>query len=244
MNTGLLKKLIPKSVKEWIKANPKLENLIDTLMHGKREIVVFNDIKGMMGADEREHLFRLAKNLEKGSTIVEIGCFAGLSTYFLGKGAQISQSKVYSIDPFNHEIVRQIKDGDSSWYLKQIAGKPSLKSVQETMKKHKLEDRITLIEGFGQEVASRWNHGKVNFLWIDGNHLEAYGDFKAWEKHLTDKAIVAFHDSVGARAFPQVAKDVKKILQEEKVTMLNHCRTITTIILDRQTNRNLEEVTA
>src|SRR3989344_2287229 len=102
MKIDKLMKYIPRNAKNWIKSHPNIGNLLDRIINGKREIKVFNEIEGMLGADEREHLFLLAKNLKKGSTIVELGCYAGLSTYFLGQGAKISCSMLYSIDPFIH----------------------------------------------------------------------------------------------------------------------------------------------
>lgn len=225
-------KIVPKFAKEWVKAHPTIVNFIDRTTHGSRAITVFNEIKGMLGADEREYLFLLAKNLKVGSVVVEIGCFAGLSTYFLGKGAELSRSILYSIDPFAHAVERQLKESDSSWYLDKINQKPPLQSVQVTLKRYRLDHVVTLIESFAQEVAMTWNHGKVDLLWIDGNHLETYDDFKAWEKHLASRAIVAFHDSTGPQGLPEVVRDVERIIAEKKIHTEIRYKTITSIILD------------
>ena len=101
-------------VKDWIIDRPSLANMADTLLIGrKRDIPVFTEILTMLNRDEREYLFRLAKdnNPEKGA-IVEIGCYAGGSTYFLGKGAQLSGSHVYSVDPFNSHLKKQVQECD------------------------------------------------------------------------------------------------------------------------------------
>lgn len=234
-------KYIPRFIKDWIKHHPIVGNTVDKIMYGKREIAVFNDIKGMLGADEREKLFLMAKNLQPGSVIVEIGCFSGLSTYFLGKGAKLSHSKIYSIDPFAHAVERQVRESDSSWYIDDVSNKPSLKSVHNILIRHGLDDVVTLIEGFGQEVARRW-HDKVDLLWIDGNHLEAYGDYHAWKKHLSSHAIVAFHDSFGPNALPEVMRDVERIIDEEKPIEIKRCRTITTLTFTQPVNLHVNDL--
>ncbi len=76
----MLAKIVPQAVKDWVRSHPAIVNFVDRVMNGHRTITVYNEIKGMLGADEREFLFLLAKILKAGSTRVEIGCFAGLSS--------------------------------------------------------------------------------------------------------------------------------------------------------------------
>ena len=155
-------------------------------------------IRGSLAPEEKWLLYNLATQLPEESTIFEIGCFGGLSTYFLGKGAEISDSQVYSVDPFASEMATQVSldDGEEAIYLQADFNKPSLEDVQAVMDFHDLTDRVTLIEGFSHSID--WEDKPIDLLWIDGNHAydAVVQDFEKYGPLVNKGGFVAFHDSV------------------------------------------------
>ncbi len=208
-----LKQYVPSGVKDTLRRYPTLANVIDRLSIGRRrEIPVFTDIPTMLSGDESELLFQLAKaNNPEAGKIVEIGCYAGGSTYFLGKGAEISDSRVYSVDPFNSYLEQQMKECDGSPYLGNSNIKPSREEVQETMRKHGLDGRVELIQGFSTDIASRRRYIGISMMFIDGNHGKVYDDYTAWRKHFSGNATIAFHDT----NYPSYGrKDTSEVVEE------------------------------
>jgi hypothetical protein len=73
-----------------------------------------------------------------------------------------------------------------------------------------------LIEGYSQEVARTWNETtRIDFLWIDGNHEQAYRDFVDFKPHLNRGARVAIHDAHPRYGYASVVEDVRKIFAED-----------------------------
>ncbi len=228
-------KLVPAPIKAAIRKNPvladKLKGIVlgfdltvDSVLH-RREIFLYNGIETMLSPGEREHLFTLARETNHGSSIVEIGCYAGGSAFFLGKGAERSSAHVYCVDPFASFMERQNAENgmhDSFQY------KPSRDSVENALRKRGLDGTVTLIEGFSQDVARRWHNGRIGLLWVDGNHTQAALDFYAWKPHLMPYAIIAFHD-VNTRE--EVAMDLAEIVKKERAKIVSVVDSITTIAL-------------
>lgn len=190
----LVRQLLPTDLKESIKSHSKLANILDMLAHMRvREIAPYNNFHTMLSPNEREYLFRLAATNNPSHAIVEIGCYAGGSSYFLGKGAEKSGSIVYTIDPFDSNLERQISECDGSEYLEKWR-KPSKSEVEQNMRHHGLQERVRLIEGWSVDVALDWSI-PIGTLFIDGNHKSTYEDYMAWKRNLAERAVVAFHDS-------------------------------------------------
>ncbi len=69
---------------------------------------------------------------------------------------------------------------------------------------------MELIEGYSQEVAGEWTR-PIDFLWIDGNHEQAWRDFADFKPFLTRNARVAVHDAHPRYGYAQVARDARRI---------------------------------
>ncbi|WP_372760371.1 class I SAM-dependent methyltransferase, partial [Litorivivens sp.] len=67
---------------------------------------------------------------------------------------------------------------------------------------------------------------KIDFLWIDGNHEQAYQDFKDFEPFLNPGARVAVHDAHPRYGYEAVVEDVKKIFNSRKWQDLEHVKSI------------------
>ncbi len=216
---------------DFINNFPLIGNLFYFLIKGKKEVGPFNGIYTMLSLRERLLLFKLAKEYSKVGKILEIGAYAGGSTYFLAKGASINNSQVISIDPFRLNIKDQKNKGDKTSYTKKLNNKPSKQGVElSLLKKGINKNSFVLIEGFSKDIAKNWKENNVSLLWIDGNHLEAYKDFELWKKNLTNGAIVAFHDSnYPVCGKKEVTSDVNKILKEKLGKIIIKLDSITVI---------------
>lgn len=177
----------------------------------------------MMRYTEGAMLYLWARGLPPGSTIVEIGCYAGLSTSFLSLGASHNGSKIFSIDPFNSDLEKQAQLTDHQVGLE---NKPSRDDVYARLKAHGLHERVELIEGYSQEIVKDWNR-PIDFLWIDGNHEQAYQDYCDWSPFLTDSARVAIHDAHPHYGLQLVADDARRIFSDdEQWHRLEHVKSI------------------
>lgn len=221
------KRLALKFQTEWAVHHPSIANTLDSILFMRRETPVYTDIPTMLTPSEREYLFQLSKANSQPSVILEIGCYAGGSAYFLGRGAELSDSFVYSVDPFDSDLERQAKESDGSDYHNKL----SKKEVQDTMRRHGLENRVILVEGFSTEVALAWDK-PIETLFIDGNHKQAYNDYVAWRIYLANNAVIVFHDG----NFPKygrrdVSEAIERIVSEEGLTIIR--RVVSLVALRR-----------
>lgn len=179
---------------------------------------------GMIRHTEGAMLYRWAAALAPNSTIVEIGCYGGLSTSFMARGCQRNGSKIYAIDPFDSDLPRQEDLCDGAVALER---KPSRALVRQRLEQSGLADRVELIEGFSQEVVKTWNRG-IDFLWIDGNHDQAFQDYVDWSRFLNPRARVAIHDAHPRYGIRKVAEDARRIFSSEDWVELEHVKSILT----------------
>ena len=179
---------------------------------------------GMIRHTEAAMLYQWARRLPPHSTIVEIGCYAGLSTSYLASGCLENGSKVYAIDPFDSKMAQQTELSDRCVPLED---KPSRLFVAERLKTCGLSERVELIEGFAEQVVKTWSR-RIDFLWIDGNHDRAYQDYLDWAPFLNPRARVAIHDAHPRYGLPQVAEAARRIFSAEEWGQLEHVKGIMT----------------
>jgi predicted O-methyltransferase YrrM len=232
MYSQSVKKLFPNSFKGWVKEHPDLANVADFILTGGniREISVYTDIFTMLSVEEREALFQLAKANNPKHAIVELGTYAGGSAYFLGKGAELSGSSVYAIDPFDSEMDRlKGGSGGNPSYFEHT--KPSREEAQENMGRNGLAGRVEMIQGFSLEVAPDWDM-VVGLMFVDGNHQEAYEDFMGWRRHLAPEAVVAFHDtnfSFIGRGREDTSQAVEKLIVDQSLEVISRVDRLTCV---------------
>lgn len=179
---------------------------------------------GMIRHTEAAMLYLWARELPRDATIVEIGCYGGLSTSYLALGCRGNGGRIFSIDPFDSCLDRQEELCDSAVKLE---AKPSRQTVMKRLEAHGLHTRVELIEGFSQDVAKTWNR-PVHFLWIDGNHDQAYQDYVDWSPFLVPGARVALHDAHPRYGLERVAQDAYRIFNSDAWTRLEHVKGIVT----------------
>lgn len=216
--------------KAWSESGPKvisgfsrpLYHNIAGLMYGRRY-----DKKaygGMIRHTEAGMLTQWASQVPERGVVVEIGCYGGLSTSYLLNGLQKRSGKIYAIDPFNSDLDKQAELTDNCVPLEQ---KPTKELVASRLENNGFGGMFELIEGYSQEAARQWDPSiKIDFLWIDGNHEQAYQDFKDFEPHLAPGARVAVHDAHPRYGYAAVVDDVRKIFNSRKWIGLEHVKSI------------------
>ena len=201
-------------------SRPVYHNLMG-LLHGRQfDKMGFG---GMIRHTEAGMLFKWASKVPTDGTIVEIGCYGGLSTSYLVRGSQAPKAKIFSIDPFNSDLEKQADLTDDCVSLN---NKPTKEIVIERMNHLGAADRVQLIEGYSQEAVKDWDR-PIDFLWIDGNHDQAYQDFIDWTPYLNKGGRVGIHDSHPRFGYPKVAEDAKRaLIDDARWTDLEHVKSI------------------
>ena len=137
------------------------------------------EIKGATTENELSTLYKLAKKIPRGGSIVELGAYKGRATAWLANGAKEGNAaKVYPVDLFETTKVDNWLDE----YKDNVKG---------------LEEVIEIIVSDTVAASCGWNKGKVDMMFIDGDHSYEgiLGDFGSWYKHLKIGGVVAFHDT-------------------------------------------------
>lgn len=187
------------------------------------------DYGGMIRHTEAAMLAQWASEIPKHGVIVEIGCYGGLSTSYLFAGASKKSGKIFSIDPFDADLGRQSELTD---HCVSLDAKPSMAVVRQRLDAIGAGGSVELIEGFSQEVVKGWNR-KIDFLWIDGNHDQAWQDYQDWSPFLNPAARVGLHDAHPRYGIAKVAEDARRIFSNDDWTRLEHVKSIVTAVRKR-----------
>lgn len=161
-------------------------------------------IHGWLGDAEAMLLYRLASEVPADGVIVEIGSFQGKSTVTLGKGAKVSRSWVYAIDPHNDYMV------DSQTHFGMEHHAALLKNLVE----HGVADTVRVVALEAHRVAENFPHF-IDLLFIDGDHNVAgvIRDFELWGRMVGrhGAGFIAFHDYTNP-LWPGVAQVVNEAI--------------------------------
>jgi len=147
-----------------------------------------DSVDGLLVSPIQENwLFRTARSLPNGSTIVEIGSFKGRSTCCLAYGCKSSDKHVFAIDTFS--------GNDSDFQSGKCFERPFLDEFKSNIERCGLTPYVTAIPGWSSEVAKTWDKD-IHLLFIDGSHVyeDALADFRNFYPHVVSGGIVAFHD--------------------------------------------------
>lgn len=120
-------------------------------------------------------------NYLKPEVTVDLGVDWGFSTFCF---AIPRIGHVYGIDSFEGDDYAGYRD-DSVYNL-----------VLNKQDKLHLQDNLTFIKGYFDDVAKTWNK-KIDILHIDGDHSyeSVKNDYEVWSKFLTDDGVILFHDT-------------------------------------------------
>jgi predicted O-methyltransferase YrrM len=152
----------------------------------KNTLDIMEAVDGWFSRAEGSKLYETAVGASQVSPVtVEIGSWKGRSTIVLGMVAKRNGGKVYSVDPH---------DGDLWSNGKSIKTPNTLAEFKKNMVAAGLNDTVTLFQKKSKDV--EWVDGKIGLLFIDGLHdyESVKSDFRKFEPHLAQGALIAFHD--------------------------------------------------
>ncbi|MBF0495588.1 MAG: class I SAM-dependent methyltransferase [Deltaproteobacteria bacterium] len=166
------------------------------------DIRTIERVQGHVHRWELEQLYDLAGKTS--GNILELGSFHGKSTLALLLGSKYRKNKVYAVDPF-------IDTNDQRWGYTLVNGEQDCQKFIENTTPW--NDRLTFYRMKSVEVA--WSNGPIDLLFIDAFHTydDVKADFNHFFPHLSEEAIVVFHDySVYQPLFHGVARFVNELL--------------------------------
>jgi len=145
-------------------------------------------IDGWLSQKEGELLYTLASKVDSASLVVEVGCYKGLSSFYLASGSKSGKgAKILSVDTFEGSEEHK-KNGNSVWTYDVFI---------ENMKKHGVDDLVTPQKEASHEAAKKFN-GKIGLLFIDASHnyIDVMDDFVSWTPFLGENSYIAMHDTI------------------------------------------------
>jgi len=145
-------------------------------------------IDGWLSKKEGELLFTLASKVDSMSMVVEVGCYKGLSSFYLASGSKAGKgAKVLSVDTFEGSEEHK-KGGESVWTYNEFV---------ENMKIHGVDDIVVPKKERSHEAAKNFK-GKIGLLFIDASHdySDVIDDFVSWTPFLGENCYVAMHDTI------------------------------------------------
>ncbi|WP_055479415.1 class I SAM-dependent methyltransferase [Sphaerimonospora mesophila] len=153
--------------------------------------------RGFMPPDEGLALFEIASTYGSRGPICEIGTYCGKSAVYLGAGARMAGSIVFTVD--HHRGSEEIQPGwphhDPELVDPRSGRMDSLPFFRETIAAAGLEDEVIAVVGASATVARFW-HTPLGMLFIDGGHSEepVTQDYEGWAPHVMPGGALVFHD--------------------------------------------------
>jgi hypothetical protein len=159
-------------------------------------------VEGMTSMRELERLYSLARGVESGC-IVEVGSYRGRSTAALGLGSLDGhRAPVFAIEP--HESFTGVFGGNF--------GPADRAAFYRAMLATGVWEVVRLVNLSSEVVAAGWTR-PVGMLWLDGDHTYegVRRDYRCWEPHLEEDAVLALDDASAQNAGP--ARLVDELVQ-------------------------------
>ena len=171
-------------------------------------------IRGTTPKYAGELLFNLAYMQDLKGDVIEIGCYLGKSTFFLGNAVKLSgNGKLFAIDHFkgnkNKEHIYKINKED----LSDLKGK-----FLEHINKFELEGYVNLIDKPSHEASKEIKDNSVRLIFIDGDHSgeDLLNDIVSYKKKLKKNSIIIFND-YNQEKFPELVDVVNEFVSKEKI---------------------------
>jgi len=146
-----------------------------------------SSIEGYLSDNEMRFLALLASHPRARGVVLEIGSFKGRSTFILAAAAKLSgDEKIAAVDPL---IAPSETDPDLG------SDESSEEDFRRNLDEHGVTGNVEFFKAFSHELAETWDR-PIRLLWIDGDHTYrgTKADLDGFLPHLSDGAIVAFHD--------------------------------------------------
>jgi hypothetical protein len=140
---------------------------------------------------EKQYL-ELLDATPEGGTFVELGCFKGKSTSFIGVEIHKQQRAIefFSFDSF--------EGATNSTDKNEVKAYNGILNIQETCRKNiePIGNKVRVIKSLSHEAADLFDDGSVDCIFIDAGHsYEAVkADIEAWLPKMKPNGIMAGHD--------------------------------------------------
>jgi predicted O-methyltransferase YrrM len=144
-------------------------------------------VEWVSGLGPAVHVLHGLVRASRPEVVVEIGSARGRSTCALALACRLNgKGKVYAIDPHNLNSWTHTGTGmDNGGFLR------------GRLAAYELTPWCEVLQMGSAEAAADWSR-MIDFLFVDGDHTYegVRRDFELFRPFLTDKALVAFHDSL------------------------------------------------
>ena len=150
-------------------------------------------VEGWMSDNELEMLALLAGFPTANGMVLEIGSYRGRSTIALALAAEFTgDGSIAAVDPLS----------DTGPYAP-VGPLSARDQLMKNLEAAGVADRIEFHQKLSGDLAPSWDR-PLRLLWIDGDHdlAAVQSDLVLFRPHLSNGAIVAFHDVVGRDAGP------------------------------------------
>lgn len=158
---------------------------------------LIKDVKGFLLEEEGRCLYEIAAEASKMGPCLEIGCYCGKSTIYLGTACRENNSVLFSID--HHRGSEEQQPGeeyfDPELFDPQTSRVDTFKEFRKTLEKAGLEDTVAPIVCQSHVAARLWAT-PLSLVFIDGGHsYEAvYTDYNCWAGHIMQDGYLLIHD--------------------------------------------------
>jgi predicted O-methyltransferase YrrM len=167
---------------------------------------------------ELETLYRLAAACPPGGKALEIGSHLGASSCYLGAALKQLNGTLFCVDTWNNETMPEGSKDTFSEFSSNTLG---------------LGDVIVPIRKRSSELTRDDVGADLDLVFIDGDHSyeSVKSDFETVVPWLTEKAMVAFHDTV---AFEGVARLLGEVLACSQARLAGHVNNLTWVQIVNQ----------
>lgn len=139
-----------------------------------------------------DHLAELAGKVPADQAVIEIGTHHAANLANMAHGAKAGNgARCYGVDPYGSGDIYRGRPHMLKRYTS-----ADLDVAREHLRDAKVVKQTSIIVGTSTEAAVDWTGPKVGLLVIDAEHRKpnVLADFRAWQPHLADGAVVAFDD--------------------------------------------------
>jgi len=178
---------------------PSIKSQFALLSGAQREtlkkIPHLEDVEGWLLLCEAVELFDLANSIDSINPIIcEIGSWKGKSAYVFASALKDKGGILFAVDPFNGE-----GDDASEETYKTDMNKLNVslkKNFIHTMDKYGLMKYIKILPFRSEEARSKFDHNKIDLLFIDGNHEYEFvkKDYDLWFPLIVSGGSIILHD--------------------------------------------------
>ncbi len=154
-------------------------------------------IKGFLEEEEGMCLYETAREASRSHPCLEIGCYCGKSTIYLGTGCRESGGILYSID--HHRGSEEQQPGEEYFdpdLLDPDTGRiDTFPWFRKTLAAAGLEETVVPIVAVSAAIARHWST-PLGLVFIDGGHTfeAAYTDYNCWASHIVPGGFLLIHD--------------------------------------------------